>query len=217
MVARAGKLPSGQGGVELPMAEEATIVAHEERHKPTVVERQDEAERLHVARTYVQNRPPAAAVAASAEGADKVQRKLGASMSLSIPNLGFAIPIGPNREPARSRSTKATGKEGQSEAVKRIMQRGIGGYVADSGENDGDDENEASPDKAKRAPLSDGFLERVQDVGREAMSGVKGKPKAPAIGSLETSEHRGVFNWVEGFADVLTVYSTKKGQLACEG
>ena len=119
--------------------------------------------------------------------------------------------------PKRSRSLKAAAKEKQSEAVKRVIQRGIAGYLEDTMENDGDDERDGSPEKPKKAPMSDGFMERVHDVGREAMSGVKGKPKAPAIGSLETSGHRGVFNWVEGFADVLTVYSAKKGQLACEG
>jgi hypothetical protein len=106
--AKSGKLPSGQAGVELPTAEEAKIKAHEERREPTLEERQHDAEKHHIERTHhrlehqqggwLKPKPPGAA-----GGEEKQRRKLGASMSLSIPNLGFAIPYGPNRESARSK------------------------------------------------------------------------------------------------------------------
>ena len=106
--AKSGKLPSGQARVELPTAEEAKIQAHEERHELTLEERKHEAEKLHIERTHhrleqqqgggIKPNPPGAA-----GRAEKERRKLGASMSLSIPNLGFAIPYGPNRESARSK------------------------------------------------------------------------------------------------------------------
>lgn len=49
------------------------------------------------------------------------------------------------------------------------------------------------------------------------MSGVKGKPKAPAMGRMEMGGHEGGFNWVEGFMDVIAAHTLKRGVLACEG